>query len=284
MSGSASCFRLVKSYSFSHNPRKIQIHENPDSEITGKKKHYFKIKPGEGKDKTQRPKSSRRHFENRTDSRRILDPSLLQLYKKDFPNPNLHNLSREGNKSSGVLAPNSRNNLMYYESKTKEPKKVINLDKYKHFKFSYSEEELKRDSAIAKMHHKRSVFTNYANTTQIYSLPGGVKREVIGHRRNGSSITKKSADMKMKSVFCSKVACLPGTMTRNVDGELMMSTRRKCAKTANDECTQEMNWFRKPRQGCHRSGEESKEEKIVKEGKKHVKPERNEFRSTFSLG
>jgi hypothetical protein len=134
----------------------------------------------------------------------------------------------------------------------------------------------------------KSKFDIYKNTTQIYGLPGGIKRE-IPVRSRMNKFNEKAINMKMQSDFSSKVECLPGSMTREVKDKYVLHKKMVSDGGVNKESNEERNEFRKSRKNAvygrnaYETGDKDNE---VRQGRRTIVPNgvRDQFRSQFALG
>ena len=154
-------------------------------------------------------------------------------------------------------------------------------DTFKSFDFSGSSTDR---GSVTKRLNRESPFDIYTSTTQIYALPGGVKRkERLKVRMNDTN--KDSINMKYNSDYSSKVSCLPGTMTKKVPVEPVVPSRKIGIRHANDETKENTESFRKGRSsaGCF-IGKESKSYKNEwgSDGRKKF-PGKNNFTSQFQI-
>ena len=170
------------------------------------------------------PYQSHRKLKIQPDSKRTLIPSLRTEEIDNIKDKSkFHKLSFEKNKSSGLLTPNSFNPLISYNNSQRERRELKgNKNQNDNFKLSYDELDLKQKY---KREKGESKFEEYKTTTQIYSLPGGIKRKIQEKKIN--PLYKESIDKKLENDYMSKIICLPNSETRNVDNELKVESKRQ---------------------------------------------------------
>ena len=175
-------------------------------------------------------------------------PSLRieEDYSKD--NSKYHKFSKVNNKSSGLLNPNSFNPLISYQNNKKERRELKGSQSHRNnFKLSYEDNETK---SVYKREKGKPKYEEYKTTTQIYSLPGGVKRKI--HEKIPNPLYKESIDKKLENDYQSKISCLPNTETRDINNEAKIESKRKYKINSNREnidkdyyLKTENNYFRK---------------------------------------
>ena len=146
-------------------------------------------------------------LKSQPNSYRTIIPSLQSSssYGRNYP----FNVSNH--KSNVILNAGSPNHLLNY-CKTSYKSKPIDMNKYNSFKLTYDDKEIE-DKEKYKRQKKESEYTKYDVTTQIHSLPGGVKRGVLEKKRSNNKLFIGSTSMKVNSDYKSKIECLPTTMT-----------------------------------------------------------------------
>ena len=156
-------------------------------------------------------------------TQRTLIPSLRteEDIKKD--NSKYHKFSKQNNKSSGLLNPNSFNPLISYDNNKKERRELKSSQSNRNnFKLSYDDNEMNLEYKREKGKPK---YEEYKTTTQIYSLPGGVKRKI--NEKSINPLYKESIDKKLENDYQSKIICLPNTETRDINNEKKFECKRK---------------------------------------------------------
>ncbi len=156
-------------------------------------------------------------------TQRTLIPSLRteEDIKKD--NSKYHKFSKQNNKSSGLLNPNSFNPLISYDNNKKERRELKSSQSNRNnFKLSYDDNEMNLEYKREKGKPK---YEEYKTTTQIYSLPGGVKRKI--QEKTINPLYKESIDKKLEDDYMSKIICLPNTETRDIDNEPKYENKRQ---------------------------------------------------------
>lgn len=275
---------MGKSFSFSKKPRDISLSNLNHPSLTGHLKKYdFAKRNAECKDEIN-PNARILARKPLPNSKRILNPSLLDTFPTSERS---HSLYIDKHKTcSCLLSPSNPNPLISYEPPKEKGKRVYS-NAYKSFKFAYTPSEV-NDSLKEKRCSNKAKYDIYKNTTQIYGLPGGIKREIpVNNRMN--SINEKSIKMKMQSDFSSKVACLPGSMTREVNEKYETHKKMVSEGGVNRETTEERNEFRKSRKNAvfgRNANETFGNDKEVRQGRRTVLPNgvRDQFKSQFALG
>ena len=169
------------------------------------------------------PIQSHRKLKILPDSKRTLIPSLRTEEENTKDKSNYHKLSFEKNKSSGLLNPNSFNPLISYQNSQRERRELKGSQSHNNtFKLSYDEKDLNQKYKREKGKPK---YEEYKTTTQIYSLPGGVKRKI--QEKIINPLYKESIDKKLENDYMSKIICLPNTETRDIDNEPKYENKRQ---------------------------------------------------------
>lgn len=274
-----------KSFSFARKPREISLSSLNHPSLTGHLKTYnFTKRNAECKEEVS---NNIRLFKRKQlpNSKRILNPNLLE----DYPTSNrCHSLYIAKHKScSGLLSPSNPNPVISYEEQPKEKGKRVYTNLYKSFKFAYNPND-PDDTNKPKRCSNKAKYDIYKNTTQIYELPGGVKRELPVKNRM-TKLNEQSIKMKMQSDFSSKVSCLPGSMTRDVNDKYSLHKKMVSDGGIHRESTEERNEFRKSKKSAvygRNANETFHNNTVIKEGKRTVLPNgvRDQFRSQFVLG
>lgn len=275
LSHSTSKYPSGKSYTFSTHPREINLLNLNSPEINGRLKRY---RPQSSFRSEERSTSYTKRLVPQPNSYRTLNPELQNEDKNK--NKLTHSLSVVKNKSSGLLSPQSQNSLLYYELPKEKKKTLTHSKTYSSFKFG----ESNNDTTTQKPLSKKSKYDIYNSTTQIYSLPGGIKRE-IPLRNRVNKLNEDSVKMKMNSDFSSKITCLPGSMTRDAGDENRIRHKKgSSTQRFNQECHEERNFFRKGKKAPKANYETINRENIVREGKGRLPPGiRDQFRSQFTF-
>jgi hypothetical protein len=185
-----------------------------------------------------------------------------------------------------LLSQNDINPLTSYEIPKDDKGKKIFTNTYRNsFNFANNSND---DSYKEKRCSNKSKFDIYKNTTQIYGLPGGIKRE-IPVRSRMNKFNEKAINMKMQSDFSSKVECLPGSMTREVKDKYILHKKMASNGGVNKESKEERNEFRKSRKNAvygRNAYETFDKDNTIKQGRRTIVPDgvRDQFRSQFALG
>lgn len=275
LSHSSSHYPSGKSYTFATRPREINLLNLNSLEINGRLKRY---RPPSSFKSEERSNSHTKKLMPQPNSYRTLNPDLQTEDKNK--NRLTHSLSVVKNKSSGLLSPQSQNSLLYYELPKEKKKTLTHSKTYSSFKFG----EANNDNNAQKPLSKKSKYDIYNSTTQIYSLPGGIKRE-IPVRSRVNKLNEDSVKMKMNSDFSSKITCLPGSMTKDAGDDNRIRHKKSCGtQRFNAECHEERNFFRKGKKAPKVNYETIDRENTIREGKRRVPPGiRDQFRSQFTF-
>ena len=244
-------------FSFTTAERDIDIIKGKKPSISGNLKHYIGTLH---KESEYRPPIKRfnKKYKPQPNSQRTIDPSLRTT--EDSIQERQVNKSHSKYKSSGALTQSYFNPLISYTNNIKNRRQLgnsTNKNAYvDHIKLNYNSnqnenenEKENNDNNNYYDEYKRQLkpgkFTCYEHTTQIYGLPGGIKRKEIIRTKN--PLYKESNDLKYNDVFQSKVECLPGSLTRSSYQNRIRRYKNILQRGANDECKEERNEFRKSR-------------------------------------
>jgi hypothetical protein len=238
-------------FSFSTAERDIDIIKGKTPSIKGNLKHYLGTMH---KESEYRPPIKRfnKKYLPQPNSQRTIDPSLRTL-EDTIPERQVNkSISHTKFQSSGALTQSYFNPLISYKNNINKRRELChssNKNAYvDHIKLNENpcENDINNEyNTEYKRQLKPGVYTNYEHTTQIYSLPGGIKRKIITRKKN--PLYKESNDLKYNDVFQSKVECLPGSLTRPSYQNKILRYKNILQRGANDECKEERNEFRKSR-------------------------------------
>lgn len=183
-----------------------------------------------------------------------------------------------------MISPTASNPLLYYEVPKERKKTLHHSNTYKSFQFG---DDKQGNEEPFVRHNKKSKYAEYNYSTQIYALPGGVKREYV-EKSKMNKINEQSIKMKMNSDFSSKISCLPGTMTKEVEDENKKRHKKSSGvQKYNAETKEERNIFRKGKKTPLIGGNNKEtidNDNTVREGKRKLPPGiRDQFKSQFSF-
>ena len=201
------------------------------------------------------PNQTHRKLKVLPDSKRTLIPSLRTEEDNKKDKSKYHKLSFENNKSCGLLNPNSFNPLISYQNSQRERRELKGSQSHNNtFKLSYDEKDLNQKY---KREKGESKYEEYKTTTQIYSLPGGVKRKI--QEKTINPLYKESIDKKLEDDYMSKIICLPNTETRDIDNEQKYEMKRQFRIQRNNNINNDFylqNQFKNP-ENIFRKGKRS---------------------------
>lgn len=201
------------------------------------------------------PNQTHRKLKVLPDSKRTLIPSLRTEEDNKKDKSKYHKLSFENNKSCGLLNPNSFNPLISYQNSQRERRELKGSQSHNNtFKLSYDEKDLNQKY---KREKGESKYEEYKTTTQIYSLPGGVKRKI--QEKTINPLYKESIDKKLEDDYMSKIICLPNTETRDIDNEQKYEMKKQFRIQRNNNINNDFylqNQFKNP-ENIFRKGKRS---------------------------
>lgn len=229
------------SYSFPTKPRYLDFNAPYDNLVSGKCKDYQTHRPASTKQRipisnTQESRPRIKLIEQ-PNSKRTLAPELNK--DKSNKRSSSHTLSYRYNKSSGLLSPQTKNPLMNYDLPRRIERKN-NSNTFKSFKFG----ENYGEPLNSKKMNKTTIYDIYGTTSQIFNLPGCIKRPYI-ERVKKNKCNEDSLNLKYNNDFSSNVYCLPGAMTKENGPSYYDTYHIKVDKVNNvSRETKEPNFFR----------------------------------------
>lgn len=268
-----------KNYTFL--PSKLKVSEYKKPLLKGRWKKYKQLSIEETKNQTLIKDDNNNNDKKNNYNNNVLkiQPNTFRTINPELQSPKRKKLSRnyalEKRKSSGDITPNYSNPLINYSEDKKKSKTMFKnspLKNKSNFKFFYDKNELNDTYRRIK---RKNILSKYELTTQIYSLPGGVKREIP--KKYINPILEECKSKKIVNDYKSKISCLNNSMTFDLcyDVEQNDTIKSKsCRDIINWNHGNNKNLNRKITNlkfACNKYENILRERNNLKKGKKHIR-------------